>query len=374
MQYSPQLERMSGSIVSTTPILIKSEAVAGAAPAVVRSYSDSERAQWDDFVRSEPSASFFHLSGWMRVMEQTFGYRSCAVYAERDGVITGVLPLFHIKNWILGDCFISTPFAVYGGIVARDGESEQVLLEHAKETAQQQQVQYLELRNRSCEPRAGWGVNPRYVTFTCELSRDPEANLKRLPKDTRYMIRKAQKFGLTTRRGLDQLSQFYELMAFNLRRHGTPMFPRTLLTRLVEEFPSEIDLLMVYAGEQAVTGVLTFLFRDTVLPYYAGASPEATKLAANNLMYWELMRWAGEQGYRCFDFGRSKKGTGTYAFKTQWNMQASPLPYQIFLVKKQTMPDFSPANPRFERATRIWSRLPLWLTKQAGPRIVRWFP
>ena len=341
---------------------------------LVRSYRPSDAPAWDEFVRCQSSASFFHLSGWMRVMERTFGYRSCALLAERAGRITGVLPLFEIKNWVLGRCLISTPFAVYGGIAAGDQESYSALLQAVQALARERHVEYLELRNRDGELHPGFHSNSRSVTFTCDLSSDPETNLKRLPRDTRYMIRKGQKQGLTVYHGFDRLTDFYQLFTTSLRRLGTPSFPETLLQNLLAEFPGQIDLLMLYAGQHPVSGVFTFLFRDTVLPYYAGAGPDAPRLAANNLMYWELMRWAVERGYRCFDFGRSKMGSGPYAFKSQWNMTVSPLNYQVLLVEKKTVPDFSPANPRFERATRAWSRLPLWLTRKAGPQIVKWFP
>lgn len=340
----------------------------------VGTYDDSQAHRWDLFVRNEPSASFFHLSGWLRVMQQTFGYRCCALYAERNGQITGVLPLFIIKNWILGNCLISSPFAVYGGIAAADAESHAALLQHAKKLACKQEVQFLELRNRTGGLLSEFHHSSRHVTFSCELDGAPEVNLKRLPRDTRYMIRKAAKFGLRVVHDPNQLEQFHQLFAMNLRRHGTPMFPKSLLVNLMKEFSQQIDLLMVYSDDKPVSGVLTFLFGQTVLPYYSGASPEAQRLAANNYLYWELMRWAAERGYRFFDFGRSKTGTGAYFFKTQWNMKISPLPYQVYLVKKKSVPDFSPANRRFELATRAWSRLPLWLTKTAGPHIVRWFP
>lgn len=349
-------------------------AVAEPAPVRIRTYDAGMSSQWDAFVRNEPSASFFHLGGWMAVMERTFGYRVCAVYSERDGRITGVLPLFLVKNWVTGPCLISTPFAVYGGIAAADSESFALLLDHAKKMARDQNVQYLELRNREGETQPQFHPSSRHVTFTCELHADPEVNMKRLPRDTRYMIRKATKLGLTARHDIDQLDQFYDLFAINLRKHGTPALPKQLLVNLVEEFGEEMDLLMVYSEGKPVSGVLTFLFGNTVLPYYSGAAPEAPRLAANNFLYWELMRWAAERGYRYFDFGRSKTGTGAYLFKTQWNMKIAPLPYQVFLVKKKSVPDFSPANRKFEMATQVWSKLPFWFTKKAGPRIVRWFP
>jgi hypothetical protein len=81
-----------------------------------------------------------------------------------------------------------------------------------------------------------------------------------------------------------------------------------------------------------------------------------------------------QKGIRVFDFGRSKKGTGSYAFKTQWNMTEEPLHYGVHLVRRKTVPNFSPVNPKFERATRIWQKLPAWLTTAVGPHVVRWFP
>ncbi|HXR10628.1 MAG TPA: GNAT family N-acetyltransferase, partial [Candidatus Acidoferrales bacterium] len=109
-------------------------------------------------------------------------------------------------------------------------------------------------------------------------------------------------------------------------------------------------------------------------PFYSGAGADAPRLAANNALYWELMKFAADAGMCKFDFGRSKQGTGSYDFKAQWNMAIEPLDYQILLVRRKTPPNFSPKNPKFERATLLWSRLPLWLTKQVGPRVVRWFP
>jgi FemAB-related protein (PEP-CTERM system-associated) len=343
-------------------------------PVRVRVFEPERAAEWDRFVLSAPAGSPFHLTAWMRAVQKTFGYEPRYVYAERDGQISGVLPLFSISNWVIGRVLNSVPFGVYGGVCAVDETSRAALFEHARESAQAAGVDFLELRERKCEPLEGFYQNPLYVTFTTELSANHEANLKKLPRDTRYMIRKAEKAGLRPQHGMDQLSEFFDLFAMNLKRHGTPAFPRRWLENLHAEFGDKMDLLMIRKGDTAVAGVISFFFRDTVLPYYAGAGPEAARLAANNALYWELMKFAADAGLRKFDFGRSKLGTGSYDFKAQWNMAIEPLDYQILLVRRKTPPNFSPKNPKFERATRLWSRLPLWLTKQVGPRVVRWFP
>jgi FemAB-related protein (PEP-CTERM system-associated) len=343
-------------------------------PPQVKPFEPHIAERWDRFVLEHPRASFFHLIGWKRVVEKTFGYAPRYFYCECNGRITGIAPFFSVSNWLLGRCIISIPLAAYGGICAQDEETEQTLLGHVKQMAVAEQVDYLELRHRDGGLLEDFDANPLYVAFNTPLSPDPEANRKCLPKDTRYMIRKGEKGGLRVQTGFDQIRSFYSLFAQSMQRLGTPVFPSKLFRNLVEEFPDRAQLMLVYHGSEPVTGVLSFSFRDTILPYYAGASQDAPRLAANNFMYWKLMKWAGEQGYRCFDFGRSKKGTGSYAFKSQWNMNMQPLDYQVYLVKRKTVPNFSPLNPKFEMAIRIWKGLPLPVTTWLGPRVVRWFP
>lgn len=48
--------------------------------------------------------------------------------------------------------------------------------------------------------------------------------------------------------------------------------------------------------------------------------------------------------------------------------------YQVFLVRRKSPPIFSPANHKFEDATKDWSHLPLWLANRLGQRVVCWIP
>jgi FemAB-related protein (PEP-CTERM system-associated) len=343
-------------------------------PVTVRPFTADIAEDWDKFVLGQSSGTLFHLIPWMRAIKNTFGFEPCYVYSERDGKITGVAPVFLVSNWIVGRCLISTPYAVYGGVCAADSESEQALLEHLKLLAHSRETDYLELRFRQREMLPGFISNPIYYGFSTSIEPNHEANLKRLPRDTRYMIRKAAKAGLRTKRGPEQLGDFYRLFSQSMKRLGTPVFPCALFENLIKEFDGKVDLLLVSSGSKAVSGVFSFRFRDTILPYYAGAGPEAAPLAANNFMYSELMKNSAEEGCRYFDFGRSKKGTGAFAFKTQWNMDMEQFTYQVHLVQRKDLPNFSPVNPKFELATRVWKKFPLPVTTWLGPQIVRWFP
>ncbi|MGH7040524.1 MAG: FemAB family XrtA/PEP-CTERM system-associated protein, partial [Acetobacteraceae bacterium] len=86
---------------------------------------------WDRFVLAHPDGTFFHRAAWQGVIEATFGHHTHYVFTERDGAITGVLPLGQVKTLLFGNTLISVPFCVYGGPLAADAESAAALAAHA---------------------------------------------------------------------------------------------------------------------------------------------------------------------------------------------------------------------------------------------------
>jgi FemAB-related protein (PEP-CTERM system-associated) len=337
-------------------------------------YKNEMQARWDSFVMTQDQGSLFHTTAWLRVIQRAFGYKAYYLAAEHEGQITGVLPLFLAANPLTGKTLISTPFAVYGGVCAINEETRLLLMDAATALAKKVHVEYLELRTPQLRTDAGFQNKDLYVTFDCAIDPDPERLLKGLPKDTRYMIRKAQKAGLRVTKGNHQVNEFYEIYAQSVRNLGTPVFSKRFFKILLQEFGEAAEIMMVWKDQTAVAGVMSFRHRDWILPYYGGATLEARQYAANNFMYWELLEDARQRGIKFFDFGRSKLGTGAHAFKSQWNMRERPLPYQFHLVKRRDMPNFSPANPRFQRAIELWKHMPFPLTKLFGPMLVRLFP
>jgi FemAB-related protein (PEP-CTERM system-associated) len=329
---------------------------------------------WDRFVLGNKNGTIFHQSAWKRVMEETYGYSARYFCAVLNGQIRGIAPAFLVSNWIAGKCLLSLPFAVYGGICAADLETELLLLKHLEQLASEEGVQHMELRERGGQLRDGYFSNPRYSTFTIPLSRDTEALYKGFPKDIRYMIRKGEKAGLRARHGFDQLDVFYQLMVVNLRRLGTPAFPVELFENLIREYGQQVDLTVVYSGNKPVAGGMSFRFREWFQPYYVGSLDEAKSLAANNFLWWEMIKLAGESGHETFDFGRSKNGSGNFDFKKKWAPKIEPLNYQVRLVRRKEMPNFSPTNPKFQLASNVWKKMPLGVSRVLGPRVVRWFP
>jgi FemAB-related protein (PEP-CTERM system-associated) len=340
----------------------------------IRPYRTEMRSEWNQYVLKSGQASLFHRMEWKNLIEREFGYEARYLLAEEGGRIRGILPLFLVSNWIQGRALISTPFAVYGGVCADSKAAEIDLQKAACEMAEREAVEYLELRTRYPVAQNGFHVKELYVTFDCSLESDSETLFGRLPKDTRYMVRRGRKNGLRLESDPALLDTFYKIYARSVHHLGTPVFSRHYFATLREEFGEAVEIAVVWQGSQAVAAVLSFRFRDSLLPYYGGSTPEGRELGANNFMYWELIHRACERGLRRYDFGRSKLGTGSYFFKAQWKMEEKPLPYLYYLVRRRTLPNFSPANSRFRIAVELWKHMPLPLTKVLGPAVVRLFP
>lgn len=332
-----------------------------------------EETECDRFVAASPSGTFFHLCGWRTVVKRAMGHRSYYLTARVNGAIKGVLPISWVRSRLFGDCLVSSPLAVYGGICADDCDVYFSLQKAGGELAHRLGVKYLELRNLTEQFPTSLPGRDLYVTFTQDLTPGPDKLLQALPRDTRYAIRKSLKAGLDWTEDLS-LDDFYEIFAHSVHRLGTPVFPKELFTALRNEFPKQCRIFGVRKGKQAIAGVLCLYFNDQVLPYYAGALPEFYKDSPNNFMYWNLIAQSCGEGFKHFDFGRSKKGTGSFAFKSAWSMKVTELPYRYQLVKATEVPHLSPVDQKFQLAVSLWKRMPFSCSKIIGPRLIRWIP
>jgi len=341
----------------------------GGEPVTVRGLAREDRARWDRFVEGCPEATFCHLSGWQEVVERAFGHRTHYLYAESAGAVRGVLPLVEVKSLLFGHSLISAPFCVYGGIAAENEEGRKGLDSAARKLADRLGVDYLEFRNRDRRATDLPGKD-LYVTFRKELDPDPEANLRAVPRKQRAMIRKGIKAGLDSQID-DDVDRLYAAYAESVRNLGTPVFPKRYFRILREVFGEKSEVLTVTRNGALISSVLSFYFRDEVLPYYGGGVWRAREVKGNDFMYWELTRRSCERGIRVFDYGRSKVGTGSYSFKKNWGFEPQPLHYQYYLVRSSGIPDVSPKNPKYRLLIATWKRLPLPVANLLGPAIAK---
>lgn len=336
---------------------------------IIRELHTDEAAAWDAWVNAHPAGTFFHLAGWRTVLERATPHRPHYLLAESGGRITGVLPLAHVNSWLFGSALISTPFCVYGGALAEDDATRHALEDAAQARARELRVGYVELRN--CTPsREDWPRKSLYVTFRREISANDEENMQAIPRKQRAVVRKGIQLGLRSVADADP-NRLYAVYSESVRNLGTPVFSRRYLDVLLDVFRERIEILTVEHEGTAVASVLSFFFRDEVLPYYGGSIAQARQLYANDFMYWEVMRKAAARGIRVFDYGRSKRDTGSFRFKKHWGFEETPLAYEYALMRSRQMPDVSPNNARYSMFVQAWKRLPLPVSRLVGPWIAR---
>ncbi|MES1999806.1 MAG: FemAB family XrtA/PEP-CTERM system-associated protein [Pseudomonadota bacterium] len=335
----------------------------------VRPMQVSDAAAWDAFVLSCPEATFFHRAGWREVIERAFGHRTHFLLAEADGEIQGVLPLAEINSRLFGHSLAALPFCVYGGPAASNESARYALDNAAQKLAAELRVDHLEYRN--LQPfHSDWLGKDLYVTFRKAIDVEVERNLNAIPRKQRAMVRKGIKAGLVS--SVDNgTERFYLAYSSSVHRLGTPVFSRKYFRLLKAIFADDCEVLTITLDERVVSSVMNFYFRDEVLPYYGGGTAEARAVAANDFMYWEVMRRACEKGCRVFDFGRSKVGTGSHDFKKNWGFEPQPLHYEYQLVRAQQVPDHNPLNPKYRLFIKAWQRMPLTLANIIGPHIVK---
>jgi FemAB-related protein (PEP-CTERM system-associated) len=337
---------------------------------IVKPLATDDVGRWDAFVARCPQATFFHRAGWMRVLEEGFRHRTHFLFAERGGQIVGVLPLVQVKSRLFGNALTAMAFCVQGGPATEDAVAKAALDRRALELADELDVDHLEYRSET-PTQSGWLVKgDLYVTFRRALDPDPEKNLTAIPRKQRAEVRKGLDMGLDCAIE-DSADNIWAIYAESVRNLGTPVFGRRYFRALKAEFGDDCECLVLRKDGQIVSGVLSFYFRDQVLPYYGGGSLAARGLRANELMYYDLMRRAAAKGSRVFDFGRSKLGTGAFAFKKNWGFTPVPLNYEYKLRRGDKLPDVNPLNPKYRLMIETWKRLPLPVANTIGPWVAR---
>ena len=330
--------------------------------------------RWDAYVTSAPEASNYHRWHWRNAIEETFGHKAYYFNAVANGSITGVLPLVHIKSRIFGHFLVSVPFSSYGGVLATTPDVAASLTASAEELAREVGAQHVELRQGN-ELSTAWTSLAPKVSMEVELPGTVQELSERLSPKMRKRIRFARKNGLEPEwGGPEALSYFYPVFATNMRNLGTPVYPRSWFENICRNFPEQVRILTLLEQGKPVASAFVSIFRDTVELPWAATLPDSREKFSPLLLYWTLLEWALENGYRRVDLGRCTPGSGNHDFKKRWVCNEKPLHWYYWLAPGAAVPQLRPDNPRYRMATQIWKHLPLAVANLLGPRIVRSIP
>ncbi|MGH7491967.1 MAG: FemAB family XrtA/PEP-CTERM system-associated protein [bacterium] len=329
---------------------------------------------WDEFVSRQAEARGPHLSSWKQVIEKSFGHPCYYLAARENGRLRGILPLSHLRSKLFGSFLISMPYLNYGGVLAEDEAARKMLFEHACQLGKQRGAAHVELRHVSAQ-MANIPTKQHKVSMMLELPEKPETLWDGFKAKLRSQIRKPQKENLKVRLGgEDELEGFYHVFAINMRDLGTPVYPIKFFANILAAFPRQAHICTIFLEREPVASGFVFGFRNVLEIPWASSLREYNALAPNMLLYWSVLEFAMQQGYRQFDFGRSTMNEGTYKFKEQWGAKPLPLHWQYWLANGGPLPEINPHNPKYQFMIRTWQKLPVGVTRLLGPAIVKNIP
>lgn len=333
-----------------------------------------------DYLATQDACGLDHDPRWFTVLGESMGHRAIPLIAyDADGEVCGYLPLTLVVSHLFGRFLVSLPYLNRAGVIADDEHVAAALIDEAVRLADTHRVDYLELRHdtRHAHPDLGFARDEK-VRMVLDMTgiTDEAALWKHLASKVRNQIRKGDKHNLEIRfGGTDLLESFYEIFSINMRDLGTPVYPRSLFKKILETFDHESELAVTTMAGEPIAAAL--LIHDPKI--MTTQVPSASCLRAFNFtnanmwMYHRLLLRATERNQTAFDFGRSSIDAGTYRFKKQWGATPEPTVWQYHL-RHGDPSKMRPDSPGNRRKVEVWKKLPVWVTKLAGPQIVRGIP
>ncbi len=328
------------------------------------------------FVRhSAPHVALSKHPLWLNVLERGLGHEVYAVEAVASGCTVGFLPLAYVSSMLFGRFLVSLPYLNTNGVIAQSADVQAELISRAALLADELGCRHLELRHEAPigHPDLNAGLTSK-VHMRLPLAATGDLLWKGFDSKVRNQIRKGEKGNFAAEWGAaDLLDGFHDVLAENMRDLGSPVYGKELFRAILEAFPNDAEICLVREGAKPVAcALLLHGWGITEVPT-ASALKAYNPSNVNMLMYHHLLRRAVERGQAVFDFGRSTTEGNTFKFKKQWGAEPHPAAWQ-YAVLQGEVGDMRPDNPRYQRAIRIWQRLPVGLTRRLGPLIVRGIP
>lgn len=329
-----------------------------------------------EFVRD--SAAVVPLSkhpAWLEILRTALHHDVYAIEATVGGRTCGFLPLAYVSSVLFGRFLVSLPYLNSNGVIADSADVQTQLVDRAVDLAEELNVRFLELRHEAPvdHPDLSEELTTK-VHMRLELPKSTDRLWKGFDAKVRNQVRKGEKQGFTVSwGGSELLSGFYAVLSRNMRDLGTPVYCKRLFHDILTTFPEQSEICLVKDGSRPIAAALLLHGWGITEVPTASALKSYNSTCANMMMYSRLLHRAVERGQKQFDFGRSTTEGNTFRYKKQWGATPHPAIWQ-YAMKEGEQVNMRPDHPRFERAIRVWQKLPVRLTQVIGPHIVRGIP
>ncbi|MFA5104316.1 MAG: peptidoglycan bridge formation glycyltransferase FemA/FemB family protein [Candidatus Margulisiibacteriota bacterium] len=192
-------------------------------------------------------------------------------------------------------------------------------------------------------------VQPR-STFILDLSPTLEKIRAGFESKFRYNIHIAEKHGITIKQGTDEKSveDFYKIYKETCSRQNFIIHPLSYYQKIRSSIIAKGlgQVFTAYHEQVPVASVIVFNFGKRIWYMYGASLNSYRNMMPNNLLHWEIIKWAKEKGFKEYDLwgipSNPKEGHplwGVYRFKKGFNgtlfkfIGSYDLPFNGFLYR-----------------------------------------
>lgn len=272
--------------------------------------SDELIRSWSDFVFNHKAGNIFQHIDFFRLCHKTPGYKPVTLLAldEKDNV-RGVMQGIIMRERSPLISYLSSRAIAWGGPLASDRETYSLLIKEY-ENALGKHVIYSQIRPIGKDENAevlienGFDSEPHLDIFN-DLTIGREEMFSRLQNERRRKIRRAKEKGVIVRQAQNDIEiETAASIIINLYKSiGLPSPPVELILGAKAVMGESVKIFVAVCDGRIVGSRLMLCYRDMVYEWYAASDPVYQNRHVNDLMPWEIMLWASENGFRIFDFG-----------------------------------------------------------------------
>lgn len=305
-------------------------------------FKDSDRPEWDAFIKSCPMATFLHSRRFLSYHGDRFKDRSLLFRTGER--LLGVLPAAEASGRI-----VSHPGSTFGGIVHK-GELSGMSMRRALESAA---VHYKKsggtaltykavpqhCRRLPCDDDL-FALHDMGARRTeCQMYSVADLSMRIAPSSRRRRgAKKALAAGVSAAEGNKHAASIWNVLSENLRkRHNTaPVHSLKEILLLSDLFPRDISFHAATLGGDVVAAVVIFAFPHVWHAQYIASNETGRGVCALDFLFPLLMDRAATAGMRWFSFGSSSERDGTlndelYKFKSEFGSGGIAMEHYDFI-------------------------------------------
>ncbi len=292
----------------------------------IKNLKNIDYLKYKEHLISVRNSNIFNSIEWIKSISEYYYLEPIIIcnYDENNDITASLPFIINHQN------IISFPFTDYMNIISDSKEGYERIISGMKNFFVENKYKNLIIHN-------SFKDNEFYKTSTGvlhlnSLEDDFSLEKKKMKYNHKWGVKKAIKSGIhfEMSQSLEFLEDYFLLHLQTRKRQGVPCqskeFFRGLYDNIISKNLGFIGL--SFMNKKPIAGGVFLHFNKTITYKYGASDSDYWKLQPNNLMFYEVIRWAVENKFKIFDFGKTDlDNKGLRDFKSGWGATESDLYY-----------------------------------------------